>query len=812
MWELLAPAGSYESIIAAVNAGADAVYVGGKMFGARAYADNPEEEQLLGGLEYCHIHDRKLYLTVNTLLKEHELATMLYPYLLPYYENGIDGVIVQDFGVMRFVQEHFPGLPVHASTQMTVTGPEGARLLKEQGVSRVVVARELSLEEIHTIAEDTGIEIEAFVHGAMCYSYSGQCLFSSLLGGRSGNRGRCAQPCRLPYRVQGNPGPAACLLSMKDMCTLDRLPDILEAGVSSLKIEGRMKRPEYTAGVVSIYRKYLDLYQDVGKKNYRVEDADRKVLLDLYNRGGFSGGYYYTHNGKEMMSTHRPNHMGTAVLKVSAGKSGKPKYTAIEPLGKGDMIELAPGREITLGEDVEKGEAVRLPLPKDWRPKDGLLYRTKNARLLEELKNQYLAAELRERISGELLVSAEAPAVLRLRCRDVFVECSLEIAEPALKQSADVNSVRRQMLKTGNTPFVFDRLDISLADGLFLPVAKLNELRRTGLSLLKEKLLADRRRSAVVLENASGKRENVIGERIISSADDQSFDDQPRKATAFQINILVTTEAQLEAVLECREPGIDTIYLDSLIFGMLQDQEAKAIQIVERVKRRGWRCFLSCPSVLRSRERAFLSGHTMQTVMRKMDGYLLHTIDELAFFQDYIRENKLSSVLAADDNLYAYNRCAADFLRGQGVGRFTLPAELNARELLDLNQTHAELNVYGYQALMQSAQCVVKNTDRCTGTPSVIYLTDRKNARFPVLNRCLFCCNTIYNSVPLMLCGCQPELVRLAPAYVRLSFTIETKEEAADVIEACVCTLRGDEPKGDFTVNGTRGHFRRGVE
>ena len=197
--ELLAPAGSYESMIAAVNAGADAVYVGGRMFGARAYADNPDKERLLRGLDYCHIHGRKLYLTVNTLLKERELTDMLYPYLLPYWENGVDGLIVQDLGVMRFVQEHFPGLPIHASTQMTVTGPEGARLLKAQGVSRVVPARELSLEEIRAIIEEAGVEVETFVHGAMCYSYSGQCLFSSLLGGRSGNRGRCAQPCRLPY-------------------------------------------------------------------------------------------------------------------------------------------------------------------------------------------------------------------------------------------------------------------------------------------------------------------------------------------------------------------------------------------------------------------------------------------------------------------------------------------------------------------------------------------------------------------------------------------------------------------------------------
>ena len=257
MWELLAPAGSYESIKAAVNAGADAVYAGGSLFGARAYADNPDEEHLIRGIEYCHLHGCRLYLTVNTLLKEQELEEKLEPFLRPYWQNGVDGLIVQDLGVACLVRERFPGLPLHASTQMTVTGPEGARFLEKMGFTRVVPARELSLAEIRAITAETGLEVETFIHGAMCYCYSGQCLFSSLIGGRSGNRGRCAQPCRLPLRIPDGAGKesgSSCLLSMKDMCTLDLLPDILAAGVVSLKIEGRMKRPEYTAGVVSVYR------------------------------------------------------------------------------------------------------------------------------------------------------------------------------------------------------------------------------------------------------------------------------------------------------------------------------------------------------------------------------------------------------------------------------------------------------------------------------------------------------------------------------------------------------------------------------
>ena len=273
-WELLAPAGSYESMTAAFAAGADAVYIGGSRFGARAYADNLDQDRMCQAIDYAHLHGRRIYMTVNTLFKEQELKE-LYPYLLPFAVQGLDGVIVQDLGAMALIRECFPDLAVHASTQMTITGAYGARRLKELGAKRIVTARELSLEEIRFIHRQTGMEIECFIHGALCYCYSGQCLMSSLIGGRSGNRGRCAQPCRLPYEVKRrgktvNPKDERLVLNLKDLCTLDQLPDILEAGVYSLKIEGRMKSPRYTAGVVSIYRKYLDAYGERGRKGYRV--------------------------------------------------------------------------------------------------------------------------------------------------------------------------------------------------------------------------------------------------------------------------------------------------------------------------------------------------------------------------------------------------------------------------------------------------------------------------------------------------------------------------------------------------------------
>ena len=285
--EILAPAGSYASFKAAINAGADAVYAGGPKFGARAYADNFTKEELIEAIKEAHIYGRKLYLTVNTLLKNNEISE-LPEYLSPLYEAGLDAVIVQDIGVLELVREYFPKMDIHASTQMTITGYRGAAFMEGQGISRVVPARELSLEEVRMIKEKTGLEIECFVHGALCYCYSGQCLMSSMIGGRSGNRGRCAQPCRLPYTVEGKKDEY--ILSLKDMCGIKALDKLHDAGVYSLKIEGRMKQLEYACGVVKYYRSYID-----SKKP--VSDADYDRIKALGNRCGFTDRYYFDHNG-----------------------------------------------------------------------------------------------------------------------------------------------------------------------------------------------------------------------------------------------------------------------------------------------------------------------------------------------------------------------------------------------------------------------------------------------------------------------------------------------------------------------------------
>lgn len=429
--ELLAPAGSFETLKAVVNAGADAVYCAGNRFGARAYANNFTEEEMIFAIDFMHIKGKKLYMTVNTLLKEKELEEELYSYLMPYYEAGLDAVIVQDLGVMHFIKEHFPGLHIHASTQMTITGAYGAELMLNAGCSRIVTARELSLQEIQDIYEKTGAEIESFVHGALCYGYSGQCLLSSMIGGRSGNRGRCAQPCRLPYElfedkqkgISSKNKKEAYLLSPKDLCTIDLIPELIGHGVHSFKIEGRMKQAEYAAGVTSIYRYYIDKYESNPKAPYQVSQEDKQKLWDLGNRCGFTDGYYKRHNGKEMITFEKPSH--------------------------------------------EKG----------------------NEKLQQQIRQTYMEKEEKEKINGILILSKEFPAKLVLEYKGVKTEVMGDTVQKAQKQPMSKETILDKMRKTGNTPFVFETLSVEMEEDIFIPVGALNQLRRDGLEQLEQNIL-----------------------------------------------------------------------------------------------------------------------------------------------------------------------------------------------------------------------------------------------------------------------------------------------------------------------------------
>lgn len=424
--ELLAPAGSFESVRAAVNAGADAVYMGGTRFGARAYSESAEsedEDMVMEAIRWCHLFGVKLYMTVNILFKESELKEF-FSYIKPYYEAGLDGVIVQDFGAVELFHRYFPGLPVHASTQMSITNRNGALLVKRLGMTRAVLARELSLPEIRSVHEACGpdFELEIFIHGAMCYSYSGSCFMSSFLGGRSGNRGRCAGPCRLCYEAYGEKG---YFLSMKDMETLSMLPELLDAGAFSLKIEGRMKSPVYTAGVVSVYRSFLDSALKGEKRT--VTEADRQILREIFDRGSTS--YLDRHNGADMIVARERDFR-------AADEKRREKI-------RKNYLENDRTRKIRLFFQAHVGEKALLRATLD--PSDG-----------EE--------------AG-------------------FSAFSEKMLQPSEKKPLSESEIREKLLSVGSSPFSVSELTMDYDGSAFLPLSVLKSLRRSAFSGLEEEIL-----------------------------------------------------------------------------------------------------------------------------------------------------------------------------------------------------------------------------------------------------------------------------------------------------------------------------------
>lgn len=442
--ELLAPAGNMEAFLGAIHAGADAVYLAGNKYGARAYADNFSEEEILFCIRYAHLWGRKVYLTINTLFKEKELKD-LYEYIEGYYAAGLDACIIQDIGVMSYIKECFPDMEIHISTQMSITTKYGASFLKEAGATRIVPARELSLSEIKDIKMNSGIEIETFIHGAMCYSYSGQCLFSSILGGRSGNRGRCAQPCRLPYRVQsGNHvSDEGYPLSLKDMCTLEMVDELIDAGIDSFKIEGRMKKAEYAAGVTAIYRKYIDRKMKQPDKNLIIDKKDLEQLAFLYLRSEQQTGYYHKQNGKDMITLKNPSYNGS--------------------------------------DDA----------------------------LLNEIRDKYIVCKPRMPISvfANIICGEKSSITMIYKGNCVTVYGSL--VEEAQNQPISRENIKKQLSKLGETSFEISSLEINMDNCAFFSLKELNQLRREAVRKLENMIIenngfiSERNKSSNMFSNIS---------------------------------------------------------------------------------------------------------------------------------------------------------------------------------------------------------------------------------------------------------------------------------------------------------------------
>ena len=808
--EILAPAGSMESLKAAVAAGCDAVYMGGSRFGARAYADNPAGDEMIEAINYCHMHDVKIYMTVNTLLKDREISE-LYEYMLPYYNAGLDAAIVQDFGVMKVLHECFPGLSLHASTQMTITMGKSTKLLEKYGVDRIVPAREISLEEISQIRKDTGCEIEVFVHGALCYCYSGQCLFSSMLGGRSGNRGRCAQPCRMMYKLEdGKQTAGEYILSPKESCNLPYIGEMIEAGVDSLKIEGRMKRPEYTAIVTAMYRKYVDLYAELGReeyKNYMIShkkefNDDMKMLAEIYNRSGFTQGYLEGKAGvpckkKEiqrggMLSSLRPKHGGVCVGEVvNVGKSSV-TYRLIEDIYSQDVVEFRDDKmrqeyEYTIGEGRKIGEIIEARYKKGCHIHPGdKVYRTKKSVLIDEIGEKFIDAEKKININGKFYASVNEKSSLTLCHKETQVTVYGEECQKAQKRPADDASVRKSIMQTGGSEFEFEKLDIEIDGDLFLPVGVLKKLRREGLDLLRNKILEKYRR-----DDAIEYTEQYLGK--------SSNKNNNAKGGVDYISSVMTME-QLEAVINCDK--IDKVYIKTEIMS-----DALLEQAVNMCHSRSKKAYLMLPHIFRKNiwsmeEKKLAEGKSIIT--KAWDGYVVRNIEEYIFLTDKVGISQKDIVM--DAGMYIMNRQAYSFWHNEGIQSFTIPYELTSYEMECLtDKPGAEMIIYTHIPMMVSAQCVSYNTDTCalisgSGMNKHISFKDVKGREFMAVNYCKYCYNTIYQKKPVSLIEYEDELYNKGIRNFRYDFTIENKDKVNNILMG-IC----DEPV-------EAGHYINGVE
>lgn len=697
-FELLAPAGNINIFKAVIEAGADAVYVGGSMFGARAYANNFDEEELLYAIDYAHLKGVKVYLTVNTLLKNDEIEK-LYDYLLPFYERGLDAVLVQDLGALKLIHDRFPDLAIHTSTQMTVTGIDGVRFLKQFGVQRVVMAREVSLAEMKEIHEKCGMEIEAFVHGALCYSYSGQCLFSSMLGGRSGNRGRCAQPCRLPYCV-GNKKDTY-ILSLKDMCGIKDLQKLKESGVYSLKIEGRMKQAGYASGVVAYYRRYIDSMKEVSDKDY-------KNIAGLGNRCGFTDKYYFEHNGTDMVTFEKPNF-------VSDASDELPQFSKIK-------------------------------------------------------------------IQGKLTLKEAEPGALTVSCGGYRFTSYMDPVSHALKAPAERKNVAERISKTGDTPFEFENIDITMDNDIFVPNGALNKLRREAIEGLQNEILMQYKRTASASYGWKSKKTSEIkpsgDPKVIASVRDGK---------------------QLYRLLEY--DYISEIYIDSSKYGR-RDFVKEFNDDVFCVNNAEKKAYLALPVIFRRSTRDYFE--TISDQLKKIDfeGFIVRNYEE--FF--WVKTRFAGKKIVTDHNMYTYNDMAKSMFFDNGADADTMPLELNQKEINRRNNKGSQMIIYGYYPLMVSAQCVHKNSYKCDRTPQITYLKDRYNKIFPVWNNCSECYNIIYNSCPTVLFNNMQKIKNAGIDALRLDFTFEKPEEIDTVMAAF------ESNSADGIKEYTNGHFKRGVE
>ncbi len=800
--EILAPCGNKEAFEAALRAGADAVYLAGSSFGARAYAGNFDRDVLLSTLERAHLFGVKVYLTVNTLFKNEELGA-LKDFLTPLYEAGLDAVLVQDFGAADYIKQHFPELPIHMSTQMNITAEAGARMAYEYGAERVVMNREITLSELEAIKKNVPIEVEAFVHGAMCFSYSGRCLLSSLAGGRSGNRGRCAQPCRKLYTHEKNSG---YIMSMKDMCTLTDIPALIEAGVDSLKIEGRMKNEYYVAAVVAAYKELVDDYME-GCFSYEKAEALRDRLKEVFSRGEFTEGYL-------RLSSRESSEIAKAGL-ISAGKQGHAgvKLGTVSRVGKGNIV-ISLDRDLNVGDElliVHKGSEIKLTsnvaagaknrsgssggtvtlnCPKTRELISGIeVRRLKNARITAETE-ELLNTRPKLMVEAEVCLKTGEPVTLRYN----NVTVTGPVAEPASKNPVTDETLKKAAGRLGDTDFVLGDFKAVNDGQSFIPVSVLNDMRREAVEKLISSITENYRRTAhsddsEVVDHQTDNPEEA------APLTENSEETSPAGLSENNLFISVSTKEQLDAVLGTGVSQDAVIMLD-LGLG-LSPEEAE--DIISKSSETGKKTM----GIMLPYNHSFMEGSPYLKLLDLADIIYLRNIDDYYVIRSRMTagerdvEASRGKQIILGASLYAYNDGAVKHFTGE-MGRvlFESPYELNKQELAGIDYAGGAgyiKHIYGRLPAMITAALATKKR-------TLEIKDDKFNYFFIIPNDKLYY-NVVLNGLPECLFAEKNQFERCL-----IAFTNETASEVRKVIKE----YEAGSEKPDFKY--THGNFYRGIE
>ncbi|EEH97620.1 MULTISPECIES: DUF3656 domain-containing U32 family peptidase [Clostridium] len=779
--EILAPAGSMESLIAAMNKGADAVYLGGNKFSARAYASNFDNDNMIKAVDYVHSYGAKVYVTLNTILKENEIEEAV-RYVGFLYEIGVDAIILQDLGLFKRIKEDYPDFEIHASTQMTIHNGEGALFFKERGFHRIVLSRELSVDEVKYISKDLGIETEIFVHGALCISYSGQCLMSSMIGGRSGNRGRCAQPCRMEYTLKGNTSGErkAYLLSPKDTCTIEDMKDIIDSGTYSLKIEGRMKRAEYVAGVVENYKNAVE--KELYNTEYNVSKGKRE-LLQLFNRGGFSKAYLHKNVGMDMMSFKHPRNTGVPLGKIE--KNGEIVLKEDIALGDGFRFResgFSINKIITNGKEVKeakRGERVKI-FPTAYKVGDEI-FKSLDKKLFDSLEDSIKPYNRKISLKANVTFKVAEPLRIRIEYNDKNYEFLGEVVEKAEKRPLEKDRVIDSLCKSGESAFKIDEINFEAFEDGFIRVSDLNNLRREALEGVQKSITKSfRRKRPKNLDKVDNIKSSDIGLDIIYQC---------------------ITREQLDTLIE---EGIKDIIVD--VFNRDKDS-IKVKDLIEVSQNKELNIYLKVPNIIKSEFNNVIN--IIEKVKEYIKGIVTVNVGIIRNYQDEM-------MIIGDYKLNIINSEALKFYQNE-IDIPTLSLELNRKEIKNMlkgNKGNVQGIIYGKTELMISEYCPIGSTfgekSSCSDcnlacTRDEFTLIDRMNEKFRVMTD-IFCRSYILNPHPLNLIEEKDDLKNLGVN----SFRVEFRDESSNEVKKVLRMIRGEEKVN--TNNYTKGHYRRGIE